>query len=182
MIYYLLYLILGDLEVDDISVDLIERCLYTSLYSYNAVGDSMSSNKQSLPNLLIRTSGEVRLSDFLLWQSSYSVTYFTSVLWPDFGLHHLMAAIFQYQSKKYYISEIFNRVSSIQGNLLTSPRTTELVEAEKKKERICKFLDNLDNSTVFSSWQSQTHSNLSLDIYNSQFETATTYLGDNIAL
>ena len=167
--------------MDDISTDLIERCLYTSLYSHNPDVDSVSSNKQSLPNLLIRTSGEVRLSDFLLWQSSYSVTHFTSVLWPDFGLHHLMAAIFQYQSKKYYISEIFNRVSSIHGNLLTSPRTTDLVEDGKKKERICKFLDNLDNSTVFSSWQSKSHGNLSLDIYNSQFETAT-YLGDNIAL
>ena len=175
-------MILGDLEVDDISVDLIERCLYTSLYSCNAGGDSMSSNKQSLPDLLIRTSGEVRLSDFLLWQSSYSVTHFTSVLWPDFGLHHLMAAIFQYQSKKYYIGEIFNSFSSSHGNPLTSTRTTDLVEDGKKNERIRKFLDNLDNSTVFSSWQAQTHSNLSLDIYNSQFETATTYLRDNDAL
>nr|ACO10812.1 Dehydrodolichyl diphosphate synthase [Caligus rogercresseyi] len=48
-------------------------------------------------DLLIRTSGEVRLSDFMLWQSSYAVTYFTQVLWPEFRLTHLMAGIFHYQ-------------------------------------------------------------------------------------
>ncbi|QQP38782.1 Ditrans_polycis-polyprenyl diphosphate synthase ((2E_6E)-farnesyl diphosphate specific) [Caligus rogercresseyi] len=44
-----------------------------------------------------RLSEEVRLSDFMLWQSSYAVTYFTQVLWPEFRLTHLMAGIFHYQ-------------------------------------------------------------------------------------
>nr|ACO15354.1 Dehydrodolichyl diphosphate synthase [Caligus clemensi] len=48
-------------------------------------------------DLLIRTSGEVRLSDFMLWQGSYAVTYFTKVLWPEFKVTHFMGAIFHYQ-------------------------------------------------------------------------------------
>ncbi|MGD9472953.1 MAG: polyprenyl diphosphate synthase [Novosphingobium sp.] len=44
-------------------------------------------------DLLIRTSGEVRLSNFLLWQAAYAEMYFTDVLWPDFTLDHLLAAL-----------------------------------------------------------------------------------------
>ena len=48
-------------------------------------------------DLMIRTSGEKRLSDFLLWQSENAIIHFTSVLWPEFSLWHLLAAIFYYQ-------------------------------------------------------------------------------------
>ena len=44
-------------------------------------------------DLLIRTGGEQRLSDFLLWESAYAELYFTPVLWPDFGAEHLRAAL-----------------------------------------------------------------------------------------
>jgi undecaprenyl diphosphate synthase len=52
------------------------------------------------PELLIRTSGECRLSNFLLWQCSYSEFYFTPVLWPDFDAQELMHAIFDYQKRE----------------------------------------------------------------------------------
>ena len=45
------------------------------------------------PDLIIRTSGEHRLSNFLLWQSAYSELYFTPVLWPDFGPDDLRQAV-----------------------------------------------------------------------------------------
>jgi undecaprenyl diphosphate synthase len=45
------------------------------------------------PDLLIRTSGELRLSNFLLWQTAYSELHFTDVLWPDFDEEHLVAAL-----------------------------------------------------------------------------------------
>ena len=48
-------------------------------------------------DLLVRTSGECRLSDFLLWQSSHAVLHFTPVLWPDFSFWHLLQAIVSYQ-------------------------------------------------------------------------------------
>lgn len=52
------------------------------------------------PELLIRTSGEHRLSNFLIWQSAYTEFYFTEVLWPEFREQHLYKAIIDYQSRE----------------------------------------------------------------------------------
>ena len=52
------------------------------------------------PDLMIRTSGEQRLSNFLLWQLAYTEFYFTDVLWPDFGRDDLVRAIEQYNSRE----------------------------------------------------------------------------------
>ena len=51
------------------------------------------------PDLVIRPSGELRLSNFLLWQSAYAEFYFTDVLWPDFSKEELHRAIAAYQSR-----------------------------------------------------------------------------------
>ncbi|NLO44837.1 MAG: isoprenyl transferase [Candidatus Cloacimonetes bacterium] len=51
------------------------------------------------PDLIIRTSGEHRLSNFLLWQSAYSEIYITDVLWPDFGKIDMLLAILDYQKR-----------------------------------------------------------------------------------
>lgn len=58
--------------------------------------------KRNLPDvdLLIRTSGEQRISNFLLWQMAYAELYFTSVLWPDFTKQHLYEAIIEYQKRE----------------------------------------------------------------------------------
>lgn len=52
------------------------------------------------PDLIIRTSGEQRLSNFLLWQAAYSEFYFTSVLWPDFNKEELQKAVDAYRARK----------------------------------------------------------------------------------
>jgi undecaprenyl diphosphate synthase len=52
------------------------------------------------PDLLIRTSGEMRLSNFLLWQTAYTEFVFTETLWPDFGAKDLDAAIAEYQQRE----------------------------------------------------------------------------------
>lgn len=52
------------------------------------------------PDLLIRTSGEKRISNFLLWQLAYSELWFTDVYWPDFSIIHLLEAIYDYQQRK----------------------------------------------------------------------------------
>jgi undecaprenyl diphosphate synthase len=68
-----------------ISEDLIEQFLYTS-----GIPD---------PDLLIRTSGEMRISNFLLWQIAYSEIYITPTYWPDFRRVHLLEAILEYQQR-----------------------------------------------------------------------------------
>jgi undecaprenyl diphosphate synthase len=52
------------------------------------------------PDLLIRTSGELRVSNFLLWQIAYSEIWVTDVLWPDFRRRHLLQAIVDYQKRE----------------------------------------------------------------------------------
>ncbi len=73
-------------DIDSITDSDFESCLYTS-----GMPD---------PELLIRTSGEVRISNFLLWQISYSELYFTDVLWPDFGEEEFFKAIVDYQRRE----------------------------------------------------------------------------------
>jgi undecaprenyl diphosphate synthase len=51
------------------------------------------------PDLLIRTSGEMRISNFLLWQIAYSELYVTETLWPDFSRAHLLTAVLEYQKR-----------------------------------------------------------------------------------
>jgi undecaprenyl diphosphate synthase len=57
------------------------------------------TNGQPDPDLIIRTGGEIRLSNFLLWQLSYSELYFTDILWPDFGPEQLEEAISEFQER-----------------------------------------------------------------------------------
>lgn len=71
----------------------------------NAIDDTCISQHMTTagvpdPELIIRTSGEHRLSNFLLWQSSYAELYFAEVLWPDFDKTHLAQAISNYQSRE----------------------------------------------------------------------------------
>ncbi|XP_012543466.1 dehydrodolichyl diphosphate synthase complex subunit DHDDS isoform X2 [Monomorium pharaonis] len=73
----------SDILPEDINEDLISDCLYTY--------------KSPNPDLLIRTSGEIRLSDFLLWQISNTCLYFTNALWPEFSIWDFLGAIFYYQ-------------------------------------------------------------------------------------
>lgn len=76
----------GDLDVEDICNDTISNNLYTK-----NIPD---------PDLLIRTSGEQRLSNFLLWQLAYAEFYFTEILWPDFDKEGFFDAILTYQNRE----------------------------------------------------------------------------------
>ena len=75
----------GEIKVNEIDKKLITSSLYT-----RDIPD---------PDLVIRTSGECRLSNFLLWQSAYSELYFTPTLWPDFDKDALIKAVEAYQSR-----------------------------------------------------------------------------------
>ncbi len=76
----------GDVAIKDIDEDLINKTLTTYKYPH--------------PELMIRTSGELRISNFLLWEIAYSELYFTTVLWPDYRKEHLYEAILDYQSRE----------------------------------------------------------------------------------
>lgn len=52
------------------------------------------------PDLIIRTSGEMRISNFLLWQAAYAELYFTDILWPDFGRDEFVAALSEYKNRE----------------------------------------------------------------------------------
>jgi len=76
----------GELDPDSIGVEAVESELYTA-----GIPD---------PDLLIRTAGEKRLSNYLLWQLSYAEIHVTPVLWPDFGIEHLHEAVRDYASRE----------------------------------------------------------------------------------
>ncbi len=76
----------GKITIDDVDEDLVSKNLYTE-----GLAD---------PNLIIRTSGEERLSGFLLWQSSYSELYFCETLWPELRKVDFIRAIRSYQERE----------------------------------------------------------------------------------
>lgn len=73
------------IEVSEINAELLQRCLVTK--------------EQPQVDLLIRTSGEQRISNFLLWQIAYAELYFSDVLWPDFNEKEFNKAIIAYQQR-----------------------------------------------------------------------------------
>lgn len=64
------------------------------------------------PDLLIRTSGETRISNFLLWQLAYTELYFTPTLWPDFRKRELLLALLEYQRRERRFGRVLSTVSS----------------------------------------------------------------------
>ncbi len=76
----------NNLDIKDIDNNLFAQKLYSAKYPD--------------PDLLIRTSGEIRLSNFLLWQLSYTEMYFTEVLWPDFDENQLIIAVQEFQRRQ----------------------------------------------------------------------------------
>lgn len=76
------------------------------------VENHLATNFMPDPELLIRTGGELRLSNYLLWQCAYSELYFTDTFWPDFTAEHLYAAIADYQSRERRFGKTSEQVTS----------------------------------------------------------------------
>jgi undecaprenyl diphosphate synthase len=74
--------------------------LKSSAITEQVVADHLCTKNMPDPELLIRTSGEYRISNFLLWQIAYSELYFTEKLWPDFRREDLYEAIVSYQQRE----------------------------------------------------------------------------------
>jgi len=78
----------------------------------DAVASALSTSGMPDPELLIRTSGEARISNFLLWQIAYTELYFTPVFWPDFRKDDLYTAILDYQNRERRFGKISEQVIS----------------------------------------------------------------------
>ncbi|HVT85883.1 MAG TPA: isoprenyl transferase [Chitinophagaceae bacterium] len=87
----------GNLKVEDIDQDTLQRYLCTSGFPD--------------PELMIRTSGEYRISNFLLYQLAYAELYFTNVRWPDFRKDNLYEAILDFQSRERRFGKISEQIS-----------------------------------------------------------------------
>ncbi len=83
--------IVNDLENDKINIDSIDEESFKKYLFTHDMPD---------PDLLIRTSGEIRLSNFLLYQLAYTEFYFTDILWPDFKKEELLRAVECFQNRK----------------------------------------------------------------------------------
>ena len=83
-----------------IAQDIIDHKIAPSQISENTISKYLDTAPWKDPDLLIRTSGELRLSNYLLWQISYAEIYSTNVLWPDFTPHHLLKALINYQQRE----------------------------------------------------------------------------------
>jgi undecaprenyl diphosphate synthase len=89
----------GKLQVNDINQDTIKNYLTTKDYPD--------------PELMIRTSGEYRISNFLLYQLAYAELYFTDTLWPDFRKEDLYKAILDYQSRERRFGKTSEQVKKV---------------------------------------------------------------------
>jgi undecaprenyl diphosphate synthase len=78
------------------------------------INSRLVTNFMPDPDLLIRTGGEVRLSNYLLWQCAYSELYFCDTLWPDFTEEELAKAILNFQSKERRYGKTSEQVTSVQ--------------------------------------------------------------------
>jgi undecaprenyl diphosphate synthase len=87
----------GSLEISDIDENFFAGFLYTA-----SIPD---------PDLLIRTSGEQRISNFLLWQTSYTELYIIDTLWPDFGRRELFEAVLDYQGRERRFGKVLQKDS-----------------------------------------------------------------------
>ena len=86
--------------VKEISIKVKNNIISPDKIDESIINEHLYTQNLSDVDLLIRTSGEQRISNFLLWQIAYAELYFTSTLWPDFTKQHLYEAIIEYQKRE----------------------------------------------------------------------------------
>ena len=86
--------------VKEISIKVKNNIISPDKIDESIINEHLYTQNSPDVDLLIRTSGEQRISNFLLWQIAYAELYFTSVLWPDFTKQHLYEAIIEYQKRE----------------------------------------------------------------------------------
>lgn len=97
-----------------IAQDVLDGKLKTQEINQDVFNSYLSTKSFPDPELLIRTSGEFRISNFLLYQIAYAELYFTEVLWPDFRKHNLYEAILNYQQRERRFGKTGDQIKKIQ--------------------------------------------------------------------
>ena len=90
----------GRADIVDAVRRLVEEGVPAALITEDAITSRLATAGLPEPDLLIRTGGERRVSNFLVWQSSYSEYYFTDLQWPDFDAAAVDAALLEYASRR----------------------------------------------------------------------------------
>ena len=89
----------GKAEIVDAVRRLVEEGVPAAKIDEKAIAKRLYDPSMPDPDVVVRTSGEYRLSNFLLWEAAYSELVFTDVLWPDFRREHLFEAVREYQAR-----------------------------------------------------------------------------------
>jgi undecaprenyl diphosphate synthase len=89
----------GRAEIVDAVKSLIEAGVPADKVTEKRLRDHLYAPEMPEPDVMVRTSGEYRISNFMLWELAYSELVFTDVLWPDFRREHLFDAVREYQSR-----------------------------------------------------------------------------------
>lgn len=98
--------------IKSIAQDFADKKMDLKEINQDLISSKLSTHGIPDPELLIRTSGECRVSNFLLWQIAYSELHFTPVLWPDFKQEHLFQAILDYQGRERRFGQISEQINS----------------------------------------------------------------------
>jgi len=88
-----------------------QRKLKVEDINENSIKNFLTTKNIPDPDLLIRTSGEFRVSNFLLWQIAYTEFFITNVFWPDFNKNHLVDAIKSYQTRERRFGRVSNQIN-----------------------------------------------------------------------
>ena len=119
---------MADTDAGQLSPELFSRYLYTAGHPD--------------PDFVIRTGGEIRVSNFLLWQIAYAELYFTEILWPDFGKAEFIEALKEFQSRERRFGRTGEQVRERQGSLID----------DAKRHRYCAFRFERTISQRLSPW------------------------------
>ncbi|KAJ6630887.1 Dehydrodolichyl diphosphate synthase complex subunit DHDDS, partial [Pseudolycoriella hygida] len=121
-----------ELDAHDINEDLFKQCMYM--------------NNSPDPDLIIRTSGETRLSDFLTYQCSTTLIYCGKMLWPELNMWQLLGVIFHYQQYKFRFIDARQCLDSYVDNTRTNKKRVESF-IERNEKRRTKYLEDLLKTT-----------------------------------
>jgi undecaprenyl diphosphate synthase len=113
--------------VKSISKEIAEGKISSESITEKTISDRLTTKNMPDPDLIIRTSGEFRVSNFLLWQIAYSEFVILDVFWPDFSREHLYSAIRQYQKRERRFGKVSEQIGNSSDEFHSKDSTLEVL-------------------------------------------------------